>query len=131
MGSNIQKSSATAYKAVSAAFALIAAISTAVAVWKYLDSASGISGSAGCLLVGLGTAALLIAACIIAVMPNGPRWIFITLSLLAALDIVLTAIASYFLDSYLLVGLMALAAVALVVMASWRADNQAHTRQEA
>jgi hypothetical protein len=84
------------------------------AIYDYVAPNNGIHGTEGALLVVVSTALMLIAAALIAfgVLRGGWRVLF---EVLIFLDILGTGTAAYFLEAYILVGLMVVALIAWLV----------------
>ena len=91
--------------------AAAAAAGLAVSVFDYFNTSGGIDHTPGVALVIISTILLLGAAVVLAGAAGAPAWLRILLFVLAALDIVGTAAAAYFLQAWLLLALMAVAAV--------------------
>jgi hypothetical protein len=88
-----------------------AAVGLVVSIVAYFDASGGIDHTPGVVLVIVSTALLLGAALVLALAPRAPAWLRILLLVLIALDILGTAAAAYFLQAWLLLALMVLAAV--------------------
>ena len=91
--------------------AAAAAGGLAVSAFDYFDTSGGIDHTPGVVLVIVSTGLLLIAALVLALVANTPAWLRILLLVLAALDVVGTAAAAYFLQTWLLLALMGVAAL--------------------
>lgn len=101
------------FKGGTALFLLASAVGLAAAVYGYATPLTGITGSLGALVVICSSAALVLAGVLLLVLRS--RGLRVTFEVLALLGIVGTAAAAWFLHSWILVGAMAVALVALVV----------------
>ena len=93
--------------------ALVGIVFAGIACFAPLGN-TGVDGSLGALLALIGTVATALGAGLLAFASLSPRWrtLLLVLSVTAA---VLTAIAGYFLLQFALAGVMAAAALALVL----------------
>jgi len=91
------------------ATAVLSGLAVLDAAYNYFAGA-GITGTEGALLVVISTLLMLIAALIIA-RGRGPGWLHPVLSVLLVLDFLGTAVAAYFLDAWVLLALVVLAAI--------------------
>jgi hypothetical protein len=89
--------------------ALAALVGLGIAVFNDLDTANGIHGSYGALLVIVSTALMLLAALALAIWPRLPRGLRGLLLVLILLDIAGTGFAAYMLEAWWLVGAMSAA----------------------
>ena len=83
-------------------------------LFNYFWSGNGIHGTEGALLVVVSTLLLTIAALLIASGRIG-GWVRGLFEVLIALDLVGTGLAAYLLEAWLLLGLVALAAIAWLI----------------
>lgn len=89
--------------------AAASAVGTALALYGYLAPHTGIDHTEGALLVVVSSALILLASLVLAVFSSAPRWLRGIVLALLLLGILGTGCAAYFLESYALLGLMALA----------------------
>jgi hypothetical protein len=94
-------------------------------VFNYFSRGNGISGTEGALLVVVSTLLMLIAAILLARdMVRG--WVRVTFEILIVLDFIGTAAAAYFLNAWLLVAVVALAAIAWLAHVFAAAPRSSH-----
>jgi hypothetical protein len=98
--------------------AAAAAVGTALSVYDYLTRGTGIDHTPGALLVVVSSALILLASLVLALAPGAPRWLRVILEILLLLGVLGTAAAAYFLEAYVLIGLMAVALVGWLVLLS-------------
>jgi len=94
-------------------------------VFNYFSRGNGISGTEGALLVVVSTLLMLIAAILLArdVMRG---WVRTTFEFLIVLDFLGSAAAAYFLNAWLLLALVALAAIAWLARVFAAAARSSH-----
>ncbi len=94
-------------------------------VFNYFSRGNGISGTEGALLVVVSTLLMLIAAVLLARdMVRG--WVRVTFEILIVLDFIGTAAAACFLNAWLLLALVALAAIAWLAHIFAAAPRSSH-----
>ena len=90
--------------------AAAAVLSLAVSIYIYLTPESGVAGTPGAILVMVSTALLLLAALLL-IWDGMPKWLGGVFVVLAALDLIGTALAGWLLNSQILAILMVVGAV--------------------
>lgn len=90
--------------------AAAAALGLAISIYIYLTPESGVTGTPGAVLVIVSTA-LLLAAALLLVWDGMPRWLRVVFVVLAAVDLIGTALAGWLLNSQILAGLMVIGAI--------------------
>lgn len=94
--------------------AAVAVLGLAVSMYIYLTPESGVAGTPGAILVMVSTALLLLAALLL-IWDGMPRWLSVVFVVLAALDLIGTAVAGWMLNSQILAGLMVIGALGWIV----------------
>ncbi len=107
-----------------AALMIVAAlVGAAIAIWSYFDRSSGISGSAGALLVIVASLLLALDALLLFFLPpGGLRATFVTLGFLGATG---TFVAAWFLHAWWLMGAMVVFVIALIAALAVRSREPA------
>ena len=105
-----------------AALSLLALLDS---VFNYFSRGNGISGTEGALLVVVSTLLMLIAAILLARdMVRG--WVRVTFEILIVLDFIGTTAAAHFLNAWLLVAVVAVAAIAWLAHVFAAAPRSSH-----
>ncbi|MGN6585269.1 MAG: hypothetical protein ACTHJV_16350 [Rhizobiaceae bacterium] len=94
---------------------ILSAIAVIVAAVNTFSQGNGIAFSFGAYLVLCSTILLIIASLVVMLWNSGPGWARGILLFLIFLDLVGTGVAAYFLDSYVLLALMALGFIAWLI----------------
>jgi hypothetical protein len=95
---------------------IVTLLAFAVSLFDYFWTGNGIHGSEGALLV-VGSTFLMVVAAALFQFGIVRSWLRALFEILLALDVFGTLVAAYFLESWLLLGLVVLAAIALLVHA--------------
>ena len=85
--------------------AIVSLVGLLLALYGYLTPNDGISFTPGALLVVVSTA-LILAASVLLGFRGLPRWVIVVLDVLLLLGLLGTALAAWFLQTYILVALM-------------------------
>jgi hypothetical protein len=93
---------------------IVTLLAFAVSLFDYFWTGNGIHGSEGALLV-VGSTFLMVVAAALFQFGIVRSWLRALFEILLALDVFGPLIAAYFLESWLLLGLVVLAAIALLV----------------
>lgn len=105
--------------------ALASVLALALSIYNYLDRGTGIDHTGGALLVIISSALILLASILLATVPTVPGWLRSTFTVLLFLGVLGTAAAAYFLETQILIGLMAIALIGWL----WQAfTSRSHTR---
>jgi hypothetical protein len=94
--------------------AAAAVLGLLLSIYLYLTPSTGVAGTPGAILVIVSTALLLLAA-LLFIWDGMPRWLNVIFIILAALDLLGTALAGWMLNSQILAGLMVIGAIGWLV----------------
>lgn len=95
--------------------ALAGFIGAALAGYAYFTPGSGVDNTGGALLVTVSSILILLASALLALVPGMPRWLCGLLLVLLVLGAICTAIAGYFLELDVLVGMMVVAVIGWIL----------------
>jgi hypothetical protein len=90
--------------------AAAAVLGLVVSIFLYVTPTTGVAGEPGTMLVIVSTALLVVAAALLIWAPM-PAWLRVVFLVLAALDLIGTALAGWLLNSQILAGLMAIGVI--------------------
>lgn len=95
--------------------ALAAILGAVLGCYAYFTPGSGVDNSGGALLVIVSSILILLASALLALVSGVPRWLRGVFLVLLSVGIVCTAVAGYFLELDVLVGMMIVAFIGWIV----------------